>query len=137
MGICPPADLNRIGIATDEALVNALHHGNLELNSELREDGDAYYELAAERCQLDPYRNRRIYVDLLINHDVAEIFIRDEGPGFDPDSLPDPRDPANLGKVSGRGVLLMRTFMDEVKYSDTGNAVLLRKYRAKPDENDG
>ncbi|MEM8681572.1 MAG: ATP-binding protein, partial [Planctomycetota bacterium] len=57
----------------------------------------------------------------------AEFVIEDEGPGFDPTRLPDPTDPANLERVSGRGVLLMRTFMDEVEYSERGNRVILRK----------
>ena len=53
--------------------------------------------------------------------------IRDEGPGFDPDGLPDPTDPENLTKASGRGVLLIRTFMDEVRFNDTGNEITMIK----------
>ena len=55
--------------------------------------------------------------------------IRDEGEGFDPATLPDPTDPANLEKASGRGILLMRTFMDEIVYNNQGNSVLLTKHR--------
>jgi anti-sigma regulatory factor (Ser/Thr protein kinase) len=57
----------------------------------------------------------------------ATFVIQDEGPGFDPASLPDPTDPENLDKVSGRGLLLMRTFMDEVSYNDRGNQVTMIK----------
>ena len=57
----------------------------------------------------------------------AEFVIEDQGSGFDPGSLPDPTDPANLERVSGRGVLLMRTFMDEVDFSERGNRVTMRK----------
>ena len=53
------------------------------------------------------------------------FFVRDEGPGFDPNKLPDPTDPANLEKVSGRGLLLMKTFMDEVTFNATGNQVTM------------
>ena len=53
----------------------------------------------------------------------------DEGQGFDPTKLPDPTDPANLEMASGRGILLMRTFMDEIKYNDKGNIVTLIKRR--------
>ncbi len=56
--------------------------------------------------------------------------IRDQGRGFDPNSLPDPTDPANLEKAAGRGVLLMRSFMDEVSYNDRGNSVTLVKRRS-------
>ena len=51
--------------------------------------------------------------------------VRDEGPGFDPASLPDPTDPANLDRPCGRGLLLMRTFMDNVIFNDKGNEVTL------------
>ena len=55
--------------------------------------------------------------------------VRDEGNGFDPTILPDPTDPANLEKSSGRGILLMRTFMDEVVFNEVGNEVQMLKRR--------
>ena len=51
---------------------------------------------------------------------------------FDPAALPDPTDPENLTRVSGRGVMLIRTFMDEVKFNEVGNEITMRKHRAKP-----
>ena len=127
--MCDPSDLTRVGIALDEALVNALYHGNLELDSALREDGDAFQRLAKQRLTQQPYSQRQLRVEATITQQVAEIMIQDDGSGFDPNSLPDPRDPANLEKVSGRGVLLMRTFMDEVEFNQKGNCVILRKYK--------
>ena len=59
----------------------------------------------------------------------AVFTIRDEGPGFNPSTLPDPTDAANLEKPGGRGVVLMRTFADEISYNETGNEVTLVKYR--------
>ena len=57
--------------------------------------------------------------------------IRDEGPGFDVTTLPDPTDPENLLKPSGRGLLLIRTFMDEATHNATGNEItLVRRRRA-------
>ena len=55
------------------------------------------------------------------------VDIRDEGEGFDPAKLPDPHEAANLEKASGRGVLLMRSFMDEVRFEDGGRSVTLVK----------
>ena len=55
--------------------------------------------------------------------------VRDEGPGFNPGDVPDPTDPANLERESGRGLLLMRTFMDDVQFSQHGNQVTLVKRR--------
>jgi len=135
MGACDEVDRTRIGVALEESLVNALCHGNLEVGSELRGDDDeAYYNLLAERRGMEPYCRRRIHLDVVFTRDTAKFIIRDEGPGFNPDDLPDPTDPANLEKACGRGVLLMRSFMDEVSYNDAGNCVTLVKKSKKDDE---
>jgi anti-sigma regulatory factor (Ser/Thr protein kinase) len=62
-----------------------------------------------------------------VTQQKATFIITDEGPGFDVSSLPDPTDPANLETPSGRGLLLMRTFMDDVKYNATGNRCTMIK----------
>ncbi|MFV2068780.1 MAG: response regulator [Pirellulales bacterium] len=131
IGLFDEAERVRIGIALEEALANALYHGNLEVDSALREqDSDRYAALVAERLQQRPYHDRLIHVDVRLSRDEGVFVIRDEGPGFDPSSLPDPTDPANLENVTGRGVLLMRSFMDEIRYSDQGNEVTLVKRRS-------
>jgi CheY-like chemotaxis protein/anti-sigma regulatory factor (Ser/Thr protein kinase) len=133
LGLCNETDKVRIGIALDEALVNALYHGNLEVSSLLREeDGAGYDLLVAQRLGETPFRDRRIYVDVKLSPQRAVFVVRDEGPGFDPLTLPDPTDPSNLDQVTGRGVLLMRTFMDEVHYNDAGNCVTMVKFRNGP-----
>jgi CheY-like chemotaxis protein/anti-sigma regulatory factor (Ser/Thr protein kinase) len=133
LGVCDESDATRIGVALEEALANALYHGNLEVGSELRgEDDQAYHSLIAQRCQTPPYCHRRVHVRAELSRDEALFAIRDEGNGFDPASLPDPTDPANLEKASGRGLLLMRAFMDDVGYNDAGNEVTLIKRRAAP-----
>lgn len=130
-------DRLRVGVALEEALVNAYYHGNLEISSKLREeDHQAYYELARQRSLEDPYRGRRIHVEARMTADEACYVIRDEGPGFDPMQLPDPTHPANLDRPHGRGLLLMRTFMDEVRFNDRGNEVLLRKRRRVETDDD-
>lgn len=128
IGLCDDADRVRLGVALDEALINALYHGNLEIKSELRDaDYDSYYTLVERRSGEEPYRRRRIYVRASISPERGVFVIRDEGPGFNPHRLPDPTDPANLEKLGGRGLLLMRTFMDAIKYNDQGNEVTLIK----------
>jgi CheY-like chemotaxis protein/anti-sigma regulatory factor (Ser/Thr protein kinase) len=124
--------ITRLGIALHESLVNAIHHGNLELDSNMRDDDESkYHALAAERSKIDPYRQRRVYASVKVSRHEAVYNIRDEGPGFDPSQLPDPTDPANLERVSGRGLLLIRTFMDEVHHNRTGNQITMIK-RAEP-----
>ncbi|MFZ5828570.1 MAG: ATP-binding protein, partial [Planctomycetota bacterium] len=128
LGICDESDYTRISIALAEALSNAAFHGNLEIPSALRgDDEDAYCRMIDERLQKRPYCERRIHVVATMSREEARFVVRDEGPGFDPQSLPDPTDPANLEKLSGRGVLLMRSFMDELTYSPRGNEVTLVK----------
>jgi CheY-like chemotaxis protein/anti-sigma regulatory factor (Ser/Thr protein kinase) len=118
-----------LGVQTSltEALRNAIDHGNLELDSELRESSDAEYRaLGAERAQQEPYRDRRVHVTARLAPEEVAYVIRDEGVGFDISKLPDPRDPENLVRASGRGVLMMRMFMDEVTWNDSGNEVTMR-----------
>jgi anti-sigma regulatory factor (Ser/Thr protein kinase) len=73
-----------------------------------------------------------VYVTVQITREEARYVVRDEGPGFNPSKLPDPTDPSNLERVSGRGLLLIFTFMDEVKYNATGNEVtMIKRYPLK------
>ncbi|HEX4148806.1 MAG TPA: response regulator [Pirellulales bacterium] len=130
LGLCDETVRTRMGIALHEAVINAIDHGNLELSSELRERDDvAYQRLAAERRVQAPYKNRKVYVQVKLSRDEARYVVRDEGPGFDPSRLPDPTDPANLEKICGRGLLLVRTFMDEVRHNATGNEITMIKRR--------
>jgi CheY-like chemotaxis protein len=131
MGLYGDDEQMRMGVALDEALANALYHGNLEIGSELRDDPDAMCALIEDRRRQSPYCDRRLHVEVSLSHEEIKFIVGDEGPGFDPNSLPDPTDPANLEKVSGRGILLMRTFMDEVTFNPTGNVVKMVKHIKK------
>ena len=131
MGLmCEPGEETRLGIAMEEALLNSMYHGNLEVSSALREEDDAkFYALVEQRRMLKPYCDRRIRVQADFCREQAVFVISDEGKGFDLSCIPDPTDPNNIEKVCGRGVLLMRTFMDEVEYNSVGNEVTLVKRR--------
>ncbi len=131
MNLVDQGGLIRVGTALHECLINAMEHGNLELTSELREgeNGEAYRKLVDERRQQQPYRDRRVLVVARFSGNEAVYVVRDEGLGFDPTKLPDPTDPANLQKCSGRGLLLIRTFMEEVSFNETGNEITMIKRR--------
>lgn len=130
MGLCDLTGATRAGIALEEALLNAVYHGNLEVSSELRANGDeAFHKLARERREQAPYAARRVRVTARLTPTSGTFVIMDEGPGFDVSKLPDPTHPDFLERPSGRGVLLMRTFMDAVEYNKTGNRVTLTKRR--------
>lgn len=118
----------QIGIALMEALDNAIVHGNLEVESDLRRQSrQLYLNRIAERRGTEPFRSRRLRLHVVKDPEFVEYRIEDDGPGFDLTRLPDPVSPENLLNVYGRGILLMRTFMDDVRYEGRGNRLILRK----------
>ena len=86
--------LHWVTVAVRESVINAIKHGN---------GGDEHKQVHVDFTPLDASAPRGI-----------AIRVRDEGPGFDPESVPDPLAPDNLLKSSGRGIFLIRSFMDEV-----------------------
>ena len=124
------ADILRVGTAVYEGLVNAIEHGNLEISSADRDQPSGDYRLMVEDRATDPrFRARHIYLTTTLTRTEATFKVRDQGPGFDPSSLPDPTAPENVGKVNGRGMFLIRTFMDEVTFNEAGNEVTMIKRR--------
>jgi len=98
--------VERLGLAVREAVANGVQHGNKE------------------------QPEKRVTVSFVLEKEEVSIRIQDEGEGFDLGGLPDPLAPENLFKPRGRGILLMNSFMDEVKFEfdgDRGTAVTLRK----------
>jgi CheY-like chemotaxis protein/anti-sigma regulatory factor (Ser/Thr protein kinase) len=124
-------DRLQIGMALDEALVNAMHHGNLEVDSSLRdgEDGTRYYEEIQARKNVEPYVNRRVRIEVEFSDKHICVQISDDGRGFDPGEVPDPTAELNLHKVSGRGLFLIRSFMDQVAHNVAGNQITMTKLR--------
>ena len=96
-------DLPDMQLALEEGLANAIKHGN----------------------KMDP--NKQVTVECFMNEDVVRVVIKDEGNGFDLNEVPDPTLPENLDKPSGRGVMLMKAFMDDVLYNDIGNQLTFIK----------
>jgi anti-sigma regulatory factor (Ser/Thr protein kinase) len=138
MRLCDETGLIQVAVALREALVNAVFHGNLEVSSDLLStDPSAYDALVDERRNRSPYRDRRVYVTARETRTETTYVITDEGPGFDPTHLPDPLDPANLEKPSGRGLMLIRTLMDEVIHNERGNQItMVKRHNSEPKEDD-
>jgi len=97
----------RVGVA--EALANAMIYGN-------RRDA-----------------SKRVHMEVELDPERLSVLVRDEGTGFDPGKVPDPRLPENLERPGGRGIFLIRELMDEVDFIDCGNCVRLVLYRDAPD----
>ena len=98
-------DVFGVRLALEEALVNAIKHGN----------------------GMDPQKQVRI--GCRVGADRVYIEIEDEGEGFDPEDVPDPTAVENLERPCGRGIMLMRAFMSRIEYNKTGNRVILEKRR--------
>lgn len=125
---CDENQLMQIGIALQEALRNAMHHGNLEVSSELRQHSVADYNAKVEeRLGEDAYASRRVSVEVKLAGGVFICSVLDQGPGFDPSAVPDPTHEENLLKTSGRGLFLIATFMDSVDYNESGNEIVMTK----------
>ncbi|MBF0289647.1 MAG: response regulator [SAR324 cluster bacterium] len=125
-------DLFTMNIVLGEALKNAIFHGNLEIASELkRAQLSSFQEEAELRRNTEPYQGRKVYIAYEITQNSVKYVIRDEGTGFDHTKIPDPKDPENLFKVSGRGILLIMNFLDEVFWNERGNEITMVKYRKR------
>lgn len=133
MGLTDATGRFRVGAALKEALLNALYRGNLEISFKQMQDtresllegkGD---DLLATRRASAPFSGRKIRVHFTMDSEQAKFEIRDEGRGFDPSSIPAAGQPGSLDPDTGRGLVLMRAFFDEVTYQDGGRHVILVK----------
>lgn len=102
----PDKDLFGVKLALEEGIVNAIKHGN----------------------GMDPSKN--VFVQCDYDGKRVRVVIEDEGPGFNPESVPDPTDDSNIDKPSGRGLMLMKAFMSHIEYNEKGNRVVLEKERS-------
>lgn len=127
----------RISVAVEEAIVNAIVHGNLEVSSELRErEDDEYHRLIEQRRKNAPWSSRKVRIVAEASPEMISYEICDSGPGFDLSTLKNPTDSENLLRNSGRGILLMRSFMDDVHYGQDGSQVRLIARRTETGEVD-
>ncbi len=129
---CDNVVRTRIGVAVEQALHNAIFRGNLELNrdeqladEELRVDGEP--SLADNRREQSPYVNRRVLFRARLGKEQMEFTVRDDGQGFDFSKLPSPQDPHQLDADGGRGLVLIRSFMDTVRFNEKGNEITMIK----------
>jgi serine/threonine-protein kinase RsbW len=105
----PEEDKFGIHLSVEEALMNAIKHGN----------------------QRDP--EKFVHVEFYLSDNLLRVSVLDEGEGFNPNDVPDPTLDENLELPSGRGLMLMRTFMSFVEYNEKGNGVRMEKKRSVPD----
>jgi DNA-binding NarL/FixJ family response regulator len=130
MDLWDETGLIQVSIALQEAVTNAVFHGNLEVDSEYRQTDERIFdEIALERRGCEPYRSRRVRIHVQLDRDVARFSVCDDGPGFDTSLLNRPVAAADLSRIGGRGLLLIRTFMDDVSFNSRGNQIVMIKNR--------
>lgn len=105
-----PRDVFGVRLALEEALVNAIKHGN----------------------RMNP--DKSVQIDWTLSESGVRVVIEDEGEGFDVSDVPDPTDDENLDKPGGRGIMLMRSFMSVVEYNESGNRLTLEKLKDGDDD---
>jgi CheY-like chemotaxis protein len=127
MKLCDDNDALRVGVALREALTNAVCHGNLELATPPEQGQEDFERLVAERSEQTPYRDRHVHLTVKETRQEVVYVVRDEGPGFDVSQLPTPGDGAAFEKYGDRGLMLIRAFMDEVRFNEAGNEITLVK----------
>jgi CheY-like chemotaxis protein len=124
VGLCDATGRVRLAIALEQALLNAVFRGNLELRPE-DQDAAAF----VQRCAQPPYCDRRVTIDVAITQQEARIAVQDEGPGFDMSITRNGSSADFLQRETERGLVLMRSFVDELEFNETGNLVTLVKRR--------
>lgn len=102
-------DMFAVHLALEEAFINAVKHGN----------------------KMDPAKQVR--VEYRESPDKIEIFLTDEGDGFNPEQIPDPRNGDNIYKTNGRGLFLIKSYMDKVEFNKQGNRLHMVRYKDRPD----
>jgi CheY-like chemotaxis protein/anti-sigma regulatory factor (Ser/Thr protein kinase) len=126
LGLCTPAERESVTLALHETLLNAIIHGNLGVPSSLKnQDVRLFDELIEERRRDLVHGARTVRIEMRADRSRAEFVIEDQGEGFDHRRLPDPTQAASLLEVSGRGLLIVRLTMDEVRWNDRGNRITL------------
>jgi serine/threonine-protein kinase RsbW len=101
-------DMFAVHLALEEAFLNAIRHGN----------------------EMDP--DKKVTIDYSVDLDKVEISLTDQGAGFNPEAVPDPRIGKNIYKPEGRGLFLINSYMDVVKFNELGNKLYMVRYKEKP-----
>ena len=128
-------DRLRLGVALDAAIQNAMYFGNLELTPQqlletahLGDGGKALSRLLHERSNSEPYRDRKVDVDINISRQEVRCVVKHEGRGFDAKAALENDDRLELRDGGGRGWLLVKSLMHEIVFNADGDEVTLSKH---------
>lgn len=137
-GACHQTRANKLMLALHEALTNSVIHGNLELSSDLKENSDnAFAEALAQRAADPQYGTRSVDVHVSYDGERCHWVLTDQGKGFDVERVlarASANDEPEMMLASGRGILLMRTFLDDVRFELGGRRAVLTLARPSGEE---
>jgi hypothetical protein len=133
MGTLGGMHLVRLGVAIEHAVLNAMYRGNLELSrGQTPSDREIVYDdvtnqMIQQRRDCQPYKDRKVHFEATVTDQEISIVVRDGGPGFDTSIVPAAGNPESMDTEDGRGLMLMRSFVDELRFNDQGNEVTMIK----------
>ncbi len=133
MRLCDSSEIRHLAVAIEEALLNAMLHGNMQLNADevqqVRSEqmkGEESAILQRQRQQAE-ITNRKVETSYALSRQELRFVVRDQGGGFDLTTIPASGDPDPIDAERGRGLVLIQNFMDEVKFNEQGNEITMIK----------
>lgn len=125
-GFVPQNNRVQMAVALEQAIVNGMVRGNLELSHE--EMPVLNKALVVQRASEKPFSDRTVYFRSLVTREKAEFTVRDQGAGFDQALIPDTNDPDSFKDGAGKGFVLIQAFMDKVEFNKSGNEIKMTKF---------
>lgn len=129
-GVIDEANVNLFAAALYEVAINAIEHGNLGISYETKKEWiekNIYHEKLAELLKTETAKNTFVEISLEIETDCITLTVKDEGDGFKPQKAIEKIKQEDIRRNSGRGMMMMKSYFDEIKYNETGNSITLIK----------
>ncbi len=124
------ANVNLFAAALYEVAINAIEHGNLGISYETKKEWiekNIYHEKLAELLKTETAKNTFVEISLEIENGYITLIVKDEGEGFKPQKAIEKIKQEDFMRNSGRGMMMMKSYFDEIKYNETGNSITLLK----------
>lgn len=129
-GVIDEANVNLFAAALYEVAINAIEHGNLGITYETKKEWiekNIYHEKLSELLKTETAKNTFVEISLEIETDCITLTVKDEGDGFKPQKAIEKIKQEDIRRNSGRGMMMMKSYFDEIKYNETGNSITLIK----------
>lgn len=123
-------DMNLLKCYLYETLLNAIEHGNLNISYETKKkwiENNIYYEELSKALKTEKAKNTFVEVSLEIDKEYITIIVKDKGLGFNPEKEIEKIKKEGSERNSGRGMIMIKSYFDGIKYNETGNCITLLK----------